>query len=97
MKKLMLLAAAALAAVSTAALADGVSVRKDVDPAKSTPATMQLSKAVRLSDAELDKISAAGATVITTGNGVTAILNAGHKDILKFLNKNILCINCIPL
>ena len=51
------------------------------------------SKAIRLSDAELDKIVAGDAEVLN-GGGITVVLNPGNAEILKFNKNHIVCINC---
>ncbi|MBI1943845.1 MAG: hypothetical protein HYS35_09280 [Betaproteobacteria bacterium] len=80
MSRAILLAAAVSAAVSTAALADNPLVQKEITamPAKVVkPLELKASKAVRLSDAELDDITAGVATHFT-GKGFTVVLNPGR-------------------
>ena len=90
MKKSILLAAV-LAAVSSVAQADNTQTQKavPVPPLKATkPVEQKAIKAVRLSDAELDKITA-GAS-----DGLTFIFNPGNANVLKFNRRNFVCINC---
>ena len=86
------LLAAVLAAISTVAQADNTAAQKAVavPPANAVKAVEQkATKAVRLSDAELDKITA-GAS-----DGLTFIFNPGHANVgPKFNRRNIVCINC---
>lgn len=97
MSKVILLAAAVSAAVSTAALADNTLVQKEiaaVPPVKAVkPVAQKASNAVRLSEVELDRITAGTATHFT-GGGITVVFNPGHANVFKNLNKNIVCINC---
>jgi hypothetical protein len=99
MKKSILLAAV-LAAISSVAQADNLSAQKAVavPPAKAVkPAEQKATEAVRLSDAELDQITAGKADHLT-GGGLTLILNPGKAmvgpDGPKITNGNIVCINC---
>ena len=90
MKKSILLAAV-LAAASTVALADNTQTQKAgaVPPLKATkPVEQKATKPVRLSDAELDKITAGA------WDGLTFISNPGNANVLKFNRRNIVCINC---
>jgi hypothetical protein len=84
MRHLMLLAAAALTGVSGAAMAQDPAPKQDatsIQAVKVTKAVEQkASKAVRLSDAELDKVTAGDHF------GFTVIINPGHEEIVKFNN-----------
>lgn len=99
MRRVILLAAAVFAAVSSAAFADNTLVQKEiaaVPPVKAVkPVAQKASNAVRLSEVELDRITAGTATHVT-GGGITVVFNPGHASVLKFLNKNFVCINCVP-
>src|SRR5690349_1854883 len=94
MKKLIL--GAALAVLPLAAWSDNTWVQKETSPTpKATPKaeTQKASKAIRLTDAELDKITAGTAEVIN-GGGLTIVLNPGNANVLKFNKNHIVCINC---
>ena len=98
MRKSILLAAVAALAVSTGARAESTPAQKAdgaVPPVKAAkPVT---SKAVRLSDTELDKVTAGKADHLT-GDGITFVNNPGKASFEpKLLHRNILCINgCLP-
>jgi hypothetical protein len=85
-KKLVL--AVALSLTPVFAWADNVTAK-----AATKPAEKKASQAVRLSDAELDKVTAGTATVITDG-GLTIVLNPGNASVFKFNKNRIVCINC---
>jgi hypothetical protein len=87
-KKLVLAVAVALSLTPVFAWADNVTAK-----AATKPAEKKASQAVRLSDAELDKITA-GAAVVDNGAGLTWVFNAGNASMLKINNKRFVCINC---
>src|SRR5579859_5564582 len=94
MKKVLLIAAFLIAA-PIMTLADNVtSAAKDSAAISTKAAAKKSSKPVRLSDAQLDKISA-GTAEHTTGGGLTIINNPGNADVFN-LNKHghLLCVNC---
>ena len=94
MRKSILLAAVAALAVSTGARAESNPTQKAdaaVPPVKA--AKPLASKAVRLSDAELDKIVAGDATQLHTGNGITIIVNPGKAEVFNRHNHRFACIN----
>src|SRR5688572_15513291 len=95
-----ILLGAVLAAISTVAHADNTPTQKAaaMPPAKAAnPAAPATTKSVRLSDTDLDQITAGKATVIT-GGGLTIVLNPGKAmvgpDGAKITNRNVICINC---
>jgi hypothetical protein len=93
MRKSILLAAVLGAAISTVANAENTPAKKAdtaVPPVKA--ALPVASKAVRLSDAELDKVVAGKADTLT-GDGLTFVSNPGNASVLKFTHRNIICIN----
>lgn len=95
MKKLIL--GAALAVIPVAAWSDNALAQKEMQgPSKAAPKAVEkkASKAARLSDAELDKITAGDATQIHTGHGVTIILNPGNADVFDRHKHGLTCINC---
>jgi hypothetical protein len=96
MRKSILVAAVLGVAISTVAKAENTPAQKPVavPPVKSMPAQQKASQAVRLSDAELDRITAGGAEVIQ-GDGLTIVLNPGNSNILKYNKNHIVCINCL--
>src|SRR5436190_5450283 len=80
MKRSMILLAAVFAMASTTVLADNSAVDK----------TAANSKAVALTDAELDNITAGSATVIM------AVFNSGNASVIKFDDPtNAHCVNCV--
>jgi hypothetical protein len=93
MKKAALVVFAAHAALSFTAVADEAVPAKRTILQATPPATVAakpgpvaVSKAVKLSDAELDKVTA----------GVTTIIfNPGHANVLIFHRNGLTCINCI--
>lgn len=87
--------AVVLAAAPFAALSDNGLAQKVVAPAKDAPKPeqRQAAKAVRLSDAELDKVTAGSATHFT-GEGFTIVRNNGNASFLKFHKNLYHCINC---
>ena len=90
MKKPILLAAA-LAAVSTVAQADNTPVQKAiaVPPAKAVkPIEKKTTQPVRLSDAELDKVTT------NASDQLTFIFNPGRAEVMKINRRNFVCINC---
>lgn len=70
---------AACAALATPALAEG-----------GAPSEPRLSRAVQLSEAELDAITAGEVT------GQHVIINNGNAVVDKTLNNQIHCVNCVP-
>jgi hypothetical protein len=84
MKNLLL--ALALVAIPTAALSDSTQAQKEkaAVPAKDNKPV----SAVRLSDAELDKITA-GTTTRIIGDGITFVFNPGRAAFLKTNNNRI--------
>ena len=96
MKRLILLAAATTVAASTAALADNTPAQEKKVTAPTVAPTVQpvqTSKAVRLSDAELEKITAAKATH-EGGHGTTVVFNPGHASFIVRHKRGSTCINC---
>lgn len=93
MRKSILFAAVLGAAISTVAMAENTPAQK-ADAAVLSVKTAKpiASKAVRLSDAELDKITAGTADHLT-GDGLTFVSNPGNANVLKFTHRNIICIN----
>jgi hypothetical protein len=96
MKKICSLVSIALLALAPAAtFADNnASSKQAPTPLAKAVFQQKAGKVVRLSDVELDKISA-GTAEVTTGGGLTIIVNPGNADVFK-LNKHghLLCINC---
>jgi len=94
MNKLLITGFSALAVVSSAALADKTQ-KEQAQPVAKAEKKIDLkgSKAMRLTDAELDKVTAGDAQV-SNGGGLTIVLNPGNADILKFNHHHIVCINC---
>ena|SRR5260221_9767230 len=96
MCKSILLAAVLGVTLSTVAQADNTQAQKSlsVPPVKSVkPAAQAATKSVRLSDAELDKITAGNADHVT-GGGITFVTNPGKASFEpKFNHRNIVCIN----
>jgi len=97
MKRTLLWAFAGFAVLSTAAFAqEPLGGVQGAAPAPKIykSATDKPSKAVRLSDAQLDKVTAGnGAEVISTGF-LTIVLNPGKAEVLMRNPHHILCINC---
>lgn len=97
MRNVILLVVAVSAAVSSVALAENTLVQRESAAAQAVkavkPVQQKASKAVRLSDAELDKISAGDAQVFN-GGGLTLVFNPGNAQVLKFNKNHIVCINC---
>jgi hypothetical protein len=79
MKRSMLLLSAVLAMASTAALAEDAALEK---------AGVATSKAVKLTDAELDNVTA-GSGLVATG-----IFNPGNASIFRLTDSRIQCVNC---
>ncbi len=96
MRKSILLAALLGVAVSAVANAENSLAQKAVavPPVKSAKPAPAASKAVRLSDAELDKITAGDATQVHTGNGITIILNPGNANVFNRHTHGLVCVNC---
>ena len=92
-KTLGLLVASALVLGSTLSLAESVAVTKASvsRPAAST----KVSKAARLTDAQLDNIVAGSPAIVVTGGGLTIITNSGNASVLnlKSHHGHITCIN----
>jgi hypothetical protein len=91
---LVWICALAAATVSVAASADKTPPQKD-SAAPVAKAAPKASKAVRLTDAELDRVTAAGADVIINGPGLTIIDNPGNNVIFKQNRNHLVCINCL--
>jgi hypothetical protein len=83
MKRSMVALAAAFAALSTSALAD-TATAKAVQQTKPT--------AVKLTDAQLDGITA-GAGAFSEA----VIFNPGKAEVLKINRAHVTCINCVPI
>jgi hypothetical protein len=66
---------------SPLALADDASTQKSARP----PVTKKKMTPIRLTDSQLDAITA-GTAEVTTGGGLTIIVNPGHADVFQ-LNK----------
>jgi hypothetical protein len=87
---------AVLAVISSIAQAENTQTQKAlvVPPLKAAqPIEQKVSGAVRLSDAELDKITAAKATH-ETGHGTTIVFNPGNANLLIRHKRGATCINC---
>ena len=97
MNRTLLCAFAGLAVFSAAAFAqEHLEVKQGAVPAPKIEKAVadKSSKVVRLSDAQLDKITAGnGAEVISTGL-LTIVMNPGNADVLVRKPHHILCINC---
>ena len=98
MRNLILLAAATLAVAPTAVLAGDLPAQTKnaaVAPAVNVQQSgaRLASKAVRMSDAELEKVVAASATV-DAGHGITIVFNPGNADVLIRHKRGVTCVNC---
>ncbi len=96
MRQSILLAAVLGGAVSTVAQAGNTLAQEAVavpQVKSAKPAPQVAAKSVRLSDEELDKVTA-GKAIHDTGDGITFVNNPGKASFEpKILHRNILCIN----
>jgi hypothetical protein len=91
----LLIAGFALAAMSTAAFAENTQKEQGQPvPKVERKVDVKGSKAVRLSDAELDRVIA-GTAEVSNGNGQTIVLNPGAGIIFKINHNHLVCINCL--
>jgi hypothetical protein len=91
-KILSYLAAGAFAIGSTLSLADPATQK--VAASKQT-SSAKASKAVRLSDMQLDQVVAGSPAIVLTGGGLTIIENSGNASVvnIKSHHGHITCIN----